>query len=45
MFMNTQLDTLQKDFTLALAKIHLESQLKDLEQEYLGKTGKLKAIL
>ena len=43
--MNTQLDTLEKDFTLALQSIKTETELKELEQEYLGKTGKLKAIL
>lgn len=43
--MNTQLDTLEKDFTLALRSIKNETALKELEQEYLGKTGKLKTIL
>ncbi len=43
--MNTQLDTLEKDFNLALESIKTDTELKELEQEYLGKTGKLKAIL
>ena len=34
-FMNTQLDTLEKDFSLALQSIETETELKELEQEYL----------
>ena len=43
--MNTQLDILEKDFTLALEQVKNDVELKELEQAYLGKTGKLKAIL
>lgn len=43
--MKDQLNVLQADFSSALTMIQNESELKELEQEYLGKTGKLKAIL
>jgi hypothetical protein len=43
--MKEQLQTLQADFSAALANITTQEALKDLESEYLGKKGKLKAIL
>lgn len=43
--MKEQLQTLQADFTAALANISTQESLKELETEYLGKKGKLKAIL
>ena len=43
--MNEQLQQLELDFKQALESIKTEADLKDLESEYLGKKGKLKAIL
>ncbi len=43
--MEKQLETLQAEFTASLALIKSEAELKELEGEYLGKKGKLKAIL
>lgn len=43
--MEKQLETLMQDFSAGLDKVSSEAALKELENEYLGKKGKLKAIL
>lgn len=43
--MKEQLETLQAEFTTSLETVQSEEALKQLESEYLGKKGKLKAIL
>lgn len=43
--MKEQLETLQVEFTVSLEAVQSEEALKQLESEYLGKKGKLKAIL
>lgn len=43
--MKEQLEILQKEFLAGLAELKSEAALKELENEFLGKKGKLKAIL
>jgi phenylalanyl-tRNA synthetase alpha chain len=43
--MNEQLETLMQDFSKSLSEVKSEVSLKQLETDYLGKKGKLKAIL
>ncbi|MCD5375070.1 phenylalanine--tRNA ligase subunit alpha [Candidatus Gracilibacteria bacterium] len=43
--MEKQLETLMSDFSTSLNEVSNEAALKELESEYLGKKGKLKAIL
>jgi phenylalanyl-tRNA synthetase alpha chain len=43
--MEKQLEILMSDFSAGLAEVNNEAELKQLESEYLGKKGKLKAIL
>lgn len=43
--MTGELQKLQADFNDALSSVSSEDELKELEAEYLGKKGKLKAIL
>jgi len=43
--MHEQLQQLEKKFRSALENIDTQENLKELENEYLGKKGKLKAIL
>ncbi len=43
--MKQQLQRLQEEFIASLATIDSEASLKQLESDYLGKKGKLKAIL
>jgi phenylalanyl-tRNA synthetase alpha chain len=43
--MNEQLETLQIEFKASLTQVKNELELKELESDYLGKKGKLKAIL
>jgi phenylalanyl-tRNA synthetase alpha chain len=43
--MNEQLETLMQDFSKSLSEVKSEVSLKELETDYLGKKGKLKAIL
>jgi phenylalanyl-tRNA synthetase alpha chain len=43
--MNEKLQQLEQDFSSALSGVNSEASLKELEQDYLGKKGKLKAIL
>ena len=43
--MNKELDALATTFYTQLNEIQNETALKELEQEYLGKKGKLKTIL
>lgn len=43
--MTSELQSLQADFNAAIETISTAEALKELESEYLGKKGKLKAIL
>jgi phenylalanyl-tRNA synthetase alpha chain len=43
--MNEQLEILMSNFSVSLMQVNSDAELKELESQYLGKKGKLKAIL
>ena len=43
--MKEQLNTLKDNFIKSLEEVNNETELKELENDYLGKKGQLKAIL
>ena len=43
--MKEQLNTLKDNFIKSLEEVNNETELKELENNYLGKKGQLKAIL